>query len=131
MRLHRIDLGHRGAHGAFQLLGDLVGPLERHVARQLEMQRELGPTVDLHQREIVHFAHTGHGDRCRVRALTDAGVLERLDVDDDVAARECMLDGGLDCVGGCVSLADAGHRRHADDDVRELAPARVAHAQPT
>jgi len=78
----------------------------------------------------VHLAHARHRDRGCVRALADARVLERLDVDDDVAARKRALDRRLDRVRGGMALSDAGARRHADHDVGEVAAAGLPHAQP-
>jgi hypothetical protein len=75
----------------------------------------------------VDLAHATHRQRRRVRALAHRGVVERLDVDDDVAPGKCSLDGGLDSVGGRVPLAHRGARRNADHDVCELATARRSH----
>jgi hypothetical protein len=93
------------------------------------VQRELRPAVHLEQREVVHLADARHGDRGGMRALADPRVLERLDVDDHVAAGKRLLDRRLDGIGRRVPLAHAGSRGDADDDVRKLSPARMAHAQ--
>ena len=85
MRLHAVHLRHRGAHRTLELLGDVVRSLERDVTRELQVQRELGATVDLQEREVVHLADARDRDRGGVRTLPDACILQRLDVDDDVA----------------------------------------------
>ena len=91
------------------------------------MQRQLGATPDLQQGEVVHLAHSRDRDRGGGRAFADAGVVERLDVDDDVAAGQRLLDRGLDRVCGGVPLADGGRRGDADHDVCELPAAGLAH----
>ena len=50
-------------------------------------------------------------------------------MDDDVALGQGALHGGLDGVRGGMTLTDARIRRDADDDVREVAPRGLAHAQ--
>ena len=69
VRLHAGDLRHRGADRRLELLGDLVRLLEREVAGQLHVQRQLLVPVDIDQREVVHLADARHADRGRVRAL--------------------------------------------------------------
>ena len=64
-----------------------------------------------------------------MRPLAQLAGLGRLDVDDDVGARDGPLDRLLDGVGGGMALADRRARRHADDDVGEVPPGRAAHAQ--
>ncbi len=56
-------------------------------------------------------------------------VLLRLDVDDDVAAGQHVVQRLLHPVGSRVALADGRARRHRDHDVRELAAARLPHPQ--
>ena len=129
MGLHRVHLGDRGADRALHPLRDRVRLLERQVAGQLEVERDLGPSVHLDEREVVDLAHARHGERCGVRALAHVLVVERLDVDDDVAARQRALDRGLDGVGGGVTLPDCGAGRDADDDVGELPSRRLPHPQ--
>ena len=103
---------------------------QREVARQLQVERDLGPAVHDKHVDVVHLAHTPDVEGGRLRALADPGGLARLDVDDNVAARQGRLHRCLDSVGGRVPLADAGARRNTDHDVCELAPAGLAHAQP-
>ena len=131
VRLHRVDLGRRGADRLLDLLGHLVRGLERHLARQLEVQRQLEAAGDVDERKVVDLAHARHRQRRRVRALADARVLERLDVDDDVTAGQRALDRALDRVGDGVPLADGRDRGDADHHVGELASARLAHPQPS
>ena len=92
---------------ALELLGDLVRRLERHLARQLQVERQLEPAVDVARAR-------GCGSRARPGTVSAAacarsrtpGIVERLDVHDDVAARQRPLDRLLDRVGGGVPLAD-------------------------
>ena len=53
-----------------------------------------------------------------------------LDVDDDVAAGERLLQRVLDRIGRRVALADPGRGRDADHDIRELPAAGLPHPQP-
>ncbi len=50
-------------------------------------------------------------------------------MDDDVALRQRAVHGRLDRIRGRVALPHSGVRRDADDDVREVPPARLAHPQ--
>ena len=80
--------------------------------------------------DVVYLAHARHRERRRVRALAHvACLLERLDVDDDVCLGQRVLHGLLDGVRRRVALADDGVRLDADDDVGEVAPRRLPHAQ--
>ena len=65
----------------------------------------------------------------RIRSRRAASSGRRLDVDDDVALGQSALHGGLDGVRGGMTLPDARIRRDADDDVREVAPRGLPHAQ--
>ena len=111
MRLHRADLGD-GAHDlALDLLRDLVRLLEREVARQLQVERELRVPVERDDAEVVDLPHARHAQRRGVGALAQRRVaLPRLDVDDDVDPRQRALERLLDPVGRRVSLADRGAR---------------------
>ena len=105
--------------------------LERQVAGQLQVERDFGPAADVEDGDVVHLAYLRHAERGGVRALPDRGlVLLRLDVDDDVAPGKRIVHRGFHAVGGLVSLADGGARGDGDHDVRELARARLTHAQP-
>ena len=75
VRLHGGDLGHRLEDRALDLLGDLVRLLEREVARQLEVERELGAGADGEHAHVVHLAHARNAERSRVRALAHGGVV--------------------------------------------------------
>ena len=105
--------------------------LEREVARELEVERDLVRIAEVDDADVVHLAHARDAERRHRRALAER-LLARLglDVDDDVALRQRPLDGGLDRVGGRVALADGGSGGHADDDVHEVLPAGLAHPQP-
>ena len=64
-------------------------------------------------------------------ALADAPLgAARLDVHDDVGVREPVAQGLLHPVCGRVPLAHGLRGRDADDDVRVVAAARLAHAEP-
>ena len=132
MRLHRRDLRNCALDRPLDLLGDRVRLLERELARQLEVERELGAAVDGDDRDVVHLANARDVERRGMRALAHVGVggLDRLDVDDDVRFRQRRLHRALDRVGRRVALADGGAVVDADDDVREHAPRRLPHAQP-
>jgi hypothetical protein len=130
MRLHRFDLGHGRTDRALHLLGEIVRLLEREVAGEFQVERDLSPALDTQDGDVVHLAHARDAERRCLRALADAARFVGFDVHDHIAARECGLHGILDAVGGRVALA---HRRpggNADDDIGELAPAGLAHAQP-
>ncbi len=65
-----------------------------------------------------------------MRTVADGGlVLLRLDVDDDVAAGQRVVQSVLDAVGRGVTLADGRAGRNRDDDVGELPRTGLAHAQ--
>ena len=130
MRLHRASTARdRDADRSLDLLGDVVRLLERQVAGQLQVQRDLGAAVDREHVDVVHLAHARDAERGGLRAVADARRLLRLDVDDDVAPRQRALHRLLDAVRGSVPLPDRGARRDADHDVRELAAAGLAHPQ--
>jgi hypothetical protein len=105
--------------------------LERHLSRQLQVQRDLGASVGSQHGKIVDLAHLRHALRRRERALAESRlVLLGLDVDDDVALRQRFVKSGLDGVSRGVALADRGARRDADDDIGELLRPSLAHPQP-
>ena len=82
--------------------------------------------------DVVHLAHardTLSAAAC-ARSRMRRVVLLRLDVDDDVAARQRALHRLLDRVRRRVALPDGRARRHADHDVRELPRRRLPHPQP-
>ena len=79
----------------------------------------------------MHLAHARDAEGRRVRPVADRFVVLRgLDVHDDVAPRKRRLDRRFDAVGGGVSLPDCRAGWHRDDDVGEVAAARLAHPQP-
>ena len=89
VHLHRVELGHRGQDRLLDLLGHGVRRVERHVARQLEVQRQLEAAVDVKHRHVVDLPHVRDVVRGRARPLAHINVLvgERLDVDDDIGPR--------------------------------------------
>ena len=99
MGLHGGDLGDGLADRALDLLGDLVRLVERQIARELEVQRELARAAERDDAEVVDLADVRHGQRRRVRALAERGVRPAgLDMDDDVAAGQRPLERRLDPV---------------------------------
>ena len=131
MRLHRGDLGDGAEDRALDLLRELVRLLERKVARELAMERELGGAAERDDAEVVDLPHPWHGQRRGVGALAQRRLVRvRLDVDDDVAAGQHPLELGLDPVGDGMTLADGCPRRHGDDHVRERPPACLPQPQP-
>ena len=86
--------------------------------------------ADERRRRCASRARAGRPAPRRARARAARPRPRGLDVDDDVAPRQRALDRLLDRVGRRMPLADAGVRRDADDDVREVAPGRLAHPQP-
>ena len=116
---------------ALDLLGDVVRALEREVAGELEMERDLEPSVDLEDAEVVDLPHLRDAERGRQHALAELGVrLARLDVDDDVGVGQRSRERVLDPVGGGMALPDGGARSDPDDDVGEVLAARLAHPEP-
>ena len=94
------------------------------------MQRDLDASVDSDEAKVVHLADARHGERRRVHALAQGGLaLGGLDVDDDVALGQRAMQSFFDRVRRGVPLTDGRVRRDADDDVREMAPACLAHPQ--
>ena len=71
MRLHRRHLRHVVQDRPLDLLRDRVRLLEREVARQLQMERELGARVERHRADVVHLAHA-RARRARRRARARA-----------------------------------------------------------
>ena len=105
VRLHGVELRHGGEDRVLELLGHVVRCLEGHVARQLQMQRQLEASPEVDEGEVVDLAYPRHGQRGRVGALAHARILERLDVDDDVAAGKGALERLLDGIGRGVPLS--------------------------
>ena len=130
VRLHRVHLRHRLDDRALDLGGDLVRVLERQLAGELEVERDLGRVADPHDAQVVDLAHARDPLRRGERPLAQGRlVLLRLDVDDDVAVGQRPVHRVLDRVGRGVALADRRARRDGDHDVRELLPRGLAHPQ--
>ena len=121
------DLGSLREDRGLDLLGDVVCPVEREVARKLQMERDLDVPVHVQHGQVVQLAHVRHGERrgqdtfakCRVAALG-------FDVHDDVDPGKCIVQRVLDAVRRGVPLTDGRPRRDADDDVREALSSRAA-----
>ena len=123
---------HLSEDRGLDLLRDVVRLVEREVARQLEVERDLDAPVDVENHEVVDLAHVRDRERRREHTLADRHRRPaRLDVDDDVDPRQGVVQGALDAVGRGVALADGGAGGDADDDVREVLAARSAEAEPT
>ena len=111
MRLHGVDLGHGLDDRPLHLGRDLVRLLQRQLARELEVQRDLRPRPDLQDGQVVDLAHPWHTLGRGERALGELRVpARRLDVNNDVAAWQRVVDGGLHSVGGRMALAHRGAR---------------------
>ncbi len=113
-------------------LGDAVSLVESQVARQLQVERDLGAPVDGQDVDVVDLAHVGHMERRILRAVADLGVRGRLrlDVDDDVRLGKRAPNGILDVVCSGVALRDGRAGRDADDDVHEVPSGRLTKTQP-
>ena len=86
--------------------------LERQLARQLHVQRQLVARRELHHAHVVDLAHVRHAERGGGGALAQVALgVARLHVDDHVGAAAAPLDRVLDVVGDRVRLGDAGVRR--------------------
>ena len=71
------------------------------------------------------------GQRDRERAVAQVqAVAPRFEVDDHVGVGQRIADGGLDRVGGAVTLDDGLAGRHRHDGVGEVLAAGLAQAQP-
>ena len=108
MRLHAGDLGHGGTDRRLELLGDRVRLVERQLARQLDVQRELGVAVDVDERDVVHLADVRDRERRCVRTLAHVASSIGSTCTTTSAFGSAPLDRGLDRVGGGVALADRG-----------------------
>ena len=104
--------------------------LERKVARQLQVQRHLGAAFDVEHVDVVDLAHARDAERRGLRAVADARRLLRLDVHDDVAARQRRSTASSTLSAAAWPWPTAAPGRDADHDVRELASAGLAHPQP-
>ena len=73
------------------LLGDVVRPVEREVARKLQMERDLDVSVDIQHGQVVQLANVRHGERCGQDTFAKRGVAALgLDVDDiDPGSASC------------------------------------------
>ena len=131
MRAHVLHLGHGIQDRALDLLPDPVRSVEVEVARELQVERDLDPAVDVEHREVVDLAHVGDAERGRERPLADAPLIAAgLDVDDDVDVGQPLVQRRLHAIGGGVPLAHGGARRDPDHDIREVAAARLADPEP-
>ena len=130
VRLDRVDLGQRVEDLVLDGGRDLVRVRERITAGELEVEGDLGAPSDLEDDDVVHLAHPRLPHRSRVGALANRLRLLRLHVDDHVRPGNRLLDGPLHGVGSGMALLDRRAVRHADDDVREMAPGGSAHPKP-
>ena len=122
MCLDSVDLGQRLPDRGFDRRRDAMSLLERELARQLEVQRHLDALADAQDGDVVDLAHRRDRERRGQSLLPESlvGRRLRLDVDDDVAARQGRLDGRLDRVGDGVRLRHSRSRRKPDDHVRKV-----------
>ena len=86
--------------------------------------------LELDHGEVVDLPHLRHRHRRLPHPLAQGRLGAcRLDVDDDVAAREGALHRLLDAVCDGMPLPDGRSRGDADDDVGEGPPRRLAEPQ--
>ena len=125
MRVDPPQLRHRLAHGRLEPLDDGVRLAERQLARELDVEAELGAALEPQHADVVDLAHAGHAERGGGRALAQVALAAaRLDVHDDVGVGQLAADRLLDLVGGRVRLGEAGVGADGDDEVDEVARRR-------
>src|SRR5947208_4591040 len=71
VRLHSVDLWHRLDDRALDLARERMRLLERELARQLQVQGNLGRATDVEHADVVDLAHAAHDERRRMGALPD------------------------------------------------------------
>ena len=104
--------------------------VERELARQLEVERDVEAVGKLDHGQVVDLADARDRHRGLAHALAQRRLGPgRLDVDDDVASGQRGVDGRLDAVRDGVALADRSAGRDADHDIGERAPGRLPQAQ--
>ena len=105
--------------------------VERKIARQLEMERDLDPPVDIEDLEVVKLADLRHRQRGGEHTLAQRpGALARFDVDDDIDPGQRAVESLLDAVGSSMPLADRRAGRDSDHDIREVLSARTPEPEP-
>ena len=101
--------------------------VERELAGQLEVERHVDTVGQLDHGQVVDLADARDRHGRLPHALPQRRLhARRLDVHDDVAARERSVDSRLDAVRHGVALADGGPRRDTDHDVGERASGGLA-----
>ena len=112
-------------------LCDLCRGPELEIGGELQVQGDVERASLFEDRDVVglHHQRLGEGDRKHPIAQVQPAAA-RLDVDHHVAAGERRLDRRLDQVGRLMALDHRLTGRHRDDDVGEVAPRRLAQAQP-
>ena len=131
MALDVDDLGHPVDDRPLDLLGDRVRLVERQLARQLEVERDVEAVGQLDHRQVVDLADARDRHRRLAHPLAQCRLdTGGLDVDDDVAAGERSVHGLLDAVGDGMALTHGGARGDADHDVGERAAGRLAQPEP-
>ena len=100
------------------------------VGRELQVQRDAGALAVLEDGDVVGLLdeRLRQGDREHAVAQVQAAAAW-LDVHDDVAPGQRLLDGLLDAIGGAMALDHRLSGRDRDDDVGEVAAGRLAQAQ--
>ena len=92
MCLDADDLRHLRADRRLDLLRDVVRLIERKLARQLQVERDLDAPVDVEDLEIVELSHVRDGERGGENAFAECpGAVTRLDVDYDVDPRQRLV----------------------------------------
>ena len=104
--------------------------LERQVAGQLQVQRDLRAAVDVEHVTLWISRTRGTPSAAACARSRSASSSSAGSTWTTTSLPGSAVERGLDRVRGGVSLADRRARRDADHDVREVAAGRLAHAQP-
>src|SRR5450759_28314 len=95
------------------------------------MQGNADPPPLVEDRDVVRFLYQRLGQRDSQNAVAEIQPAATwLNMNDDIAAGQRVLNGGLNEAGGLVTLDDRLSRRHGDDNISEVAPGRLTQAQP-
>ena len=132
MRSHSRRLGNGIENRPLDLLGDGVRLAEAQRPRQLQVERDLRPSVHRQHVHVVHLAHVAARAAQLPGQLSNLGLLRRLrlDVDDDVGLRQRPPHGILDIVGGRVPLRHGRAGWDADHDIDEVTPSSLSQPEP-
>ena len=104
-------------------LGDLVSLRQVDIRGELQVQRHADVIAVLKDRDVVRLAHKRLPKRDREHPVAQVeSQSPGLDMNDDVAARQRLLDRTLDRVRRGMALDHGATRRHRHHDICEVAP---------